>query len=175
MNWFKENSSAIQAFASIVGLVVTIILACLTYRYVRLTKKLVDSSLEQTNFIKESSRIVQKQNAQALKALALNLRTHLTFPLSHTALAAFNMLTEHEITNIESSARQVDNGAIPLAVEAVAALRVIYGMIQVAKSIPKNMGWMPTEQETKNWAAAISTSHRNLQALESICEQVTKT
>lgn len=180
MHWLNENAAAIRALASIAGLLVTGALVWLTYRYVRLTSAIAASNLEQIKHIKETNRIFQQQNAYALKALALNLRVAFgnilnSFPPKHAELAAFDKLTERVITDLESFARQVDHNAIDLASEAAPSLRVIQGMIQKAKGIHKNTGWVPTEQETKNWRIAMETSHRNLQALESICEQVTKT
>ena len=93
----------------------------------------------------------------------------------HKDLRAFSLLTEGDITDLEVLARQVDGRTITSASEAAMSLRVIHGMIQKAKSINEGTGWMPTDQEAKNWKRAIGASHRALQEIETICHQVTAT
>lgn len=60
--------------SGIAVLVVTGLLAWLTSRYVRLTREIANSSLEQVKLIGESARVDLQHNASALKALALRLR-----------------------------------------------------------------------------------------------------
>ena len=74
MNWFNENAAAIQALSSVAGLLVTGVLAWLTSRYVRLTRDIATSSLEQVKHIKEAAHVVLQQNAHALESLALRMR-----------------------------------------------------------------------------------------------------
>lgn len=47
MKWLNENAAAIQVLSGIAVLVVTGLLAWLTSRYVRLTREIANSSLEQ--------------------------------------------------------------------------------------------------------------------------------
>lgn len=70
MSWFKENAAAIQALSSVAGILVAGVLAWLTYRYVRHTRDIAMSSLEQVKHIRGAARISQRQSAHALKSLA---------------------------------------------------------------------------------------------------------
>jgi hypothetical protein len=77
MNWLRENAAVIQALSSGAGLVVTAVLAWLTWRYVRLTRDIASSSLEQVKYIREAGQAMLRQNATALESLALRIRTGL--------------------------------------------------------------------------------------------------
>lgn len=55
MKWLNENAAAIQVLSGIAVLVVTGLLALLTSRYVRLTREIANSSLEQVKLIRESA------------------------------------------------------------------------------------------------------------------------
>jgi len=174
MNWFKENAAAIQALSSLAALLVACLLAWLTARYVRLTREIATSSLEQVKHIREAARIIQRQNAVALDSLALRIRvcvSNLQTP-KHKELRAFSSFTESDIADLERLARQVDDRAIKSASEAVKYLRVIHGIIQNAKNINEGLGWIPTEEEKKNWNTAIQGAHRMLQEVETACQHV---
>lgn len=98
MKWLNENAAAIQALSGLAVLVVTGLLAWLTSRYVRLTREIANSSLEQVRLIRESARVDLQHNASALKALALRLRVGLGQQLNPEApndrhLRAFAILT----------------------------------------------------------------------------------
>src|SRR5215472_12703451 len=47
MDWFARNASAIQAIASVVGVLIATVLAGVTYWYVRVTREMARSSAEQ--------------------------------------------------------------------------------------------------------------------------------
>jgi hypothetical protein len=176
MNWFKENAAAIQAFASIAALIVAIVLAWLTYRYVRLTRDIATSSLEQVKYIREAAQIERVQNARALASLALRIRTsfgglNADVP-RHKELRGYSQLTEREIADIEALARQVGGPVLDSASKAVASLRVMQGMIQKAKEISEALGWIPTQQEMQAWRRAMEDAHRGLQEMEMTCQNV---
>jgi hypothetical protein len=176
MNWFKENAAAIQAFASIAALIVAIVLAWLTYRYVRLTRDIAASSLEQVKHIRQATEIERQQNALALASLALRIRTGLgglnaDVP-RHKELRAYSQLTEREISDIEVLARKVGGPTLDSASNVVASLRVMQGMIQKAKEINEFIGWIPTQQEMQAWRRAMEDAHRGLQEMEMACQKV---
>lgn len=101
MNWFKDNAAVIQALSSVAGLVITGVLAWLTWRYVRLTRDIASSSLEQVKHIRDAGRVILQQNARALGSLALRIRVglgHLNSETpNHKELRAFALLTDREI------------------------------------------------------------------------------
>jgi hypothetical protein len=176
MNWFKENAAAIQAFASIAALVVAIVLAWLTYRYVRLTRDIAASSLEQVKHIREATEIEREQHARALASLALRIRTsfgglNADVP-RHKELRGYSQLTEREIADIEVLARRAGGPVLDSASKAVASLRIMQGMIQKAKEINETLGWIPTQQEMHAWRKAMEEAHRSLQEMEDSCQTV---
>jgi hypothetical protein len=176
MNWFKENAAAIQAFASVAALIVAIVLAWLTYRYVRLTRDIAASSLEQVKHIREATEVERQQNALALASLALRVRTGLgglnaDVP-RHKELRAYSQLTEREISDLEVFARRMGGPMLDSASKAVASLRVMQGIIQRAKEINEFIGWVPTQQEMQAWRRAMEDAHRGLQELEVACQRV---
>lgn len=177
MNWLNENTAAIQAVASVAGLIVTCLLALLTRRYVLLTREIAESNSEQVKQMKDAARSAQQRDASVLESLALRIRTDLGQRLNsdvpkHRDFRNFFSLAEHDITELHLLARQVGGQAITSASGAVSSLREILGMIQKAKNINEGTGWQPTEEEVQRWKMARDTSHRELQELETICKQV---
>jgi hypothetical protein len=176
MNWFRENAAVIQALSSAAGLAVTAVLAWLTWRYVCLTSEIATSSLEQVKQIREAGRVILRQNATALKSLALRIRTALGQQLNdsanHKQLRAVDFLTDREIADLQTLAREVNDVAITSASDAAQHLRVIHGMVQTAKQIDLAMGWSPTHEEAGRWKKAIEGAHRALQEIETACDRV---
>jgi hypothetical protein len=177
MNWFRENAAIIQALSSAAGLAITAVLAWLTWRYVCLTREIATSSLEQVKHIREAGRVSLRQNATALKFLALRTRTALGQQLNpdtanHKQLRAVDFLTDREIVDLQTLAREVNDVAITSASDAAQHLRVIHGMVQTAKQIDEAMGWIPTHEEAGRWKKAIEGAHRALQEIETACDRV---
>jgi len=173
MSWFNHNAAAIQALCSIAGLVIACFLVALTAWYVRLTREIARSSLEQVKHIREAARLSQVQSARALGSLALRLRVGLgdldSEVPKHTPLRAFSSMTERDIDDLEALAREVDNRAIFSAGDAVGALRVLQQLIQEAKGTDERLGWRPTEEQRKSWKKAFEAANRSLQEIETAC------
>ena len=100
MDWFKENSAAIQALSSLGTVVATIGLAILTGLYVQMRKKISQSNHEQLQHLKESVREEQRQYACVLALFAFRLREAMgklnDIPIS-TELKESFLLTEEDI------------------------------------------------------------------------------
>jgi hypothetical protein len=175
MNWLNQNAAAIQALSGIAALIVTGVLAWLTWNYVRLTREIARSSLEQVKYIREAARSALRQNAKALGSLALRLRVGLgqldsTSP-NDGQLRAFAQLAEQDITELQSLARQLNTQTITSASDAAAHLRIIYDMVQVVKKINEGIGWIPDANEKTRWKKAIEGAHRALHEIETACQQ----
>jgi len=173
MNWLNDNAAAIQALSGVAVLLVTAVLALLTARYVRLTR-------EQVRLIRESARIVLQQNASALKALALRIRVGLGQTVSpdtpsHSGLRSFDVLVEQDIADLQALAKNVNPVAINSASDAAAHLRVIYAVVQTAKAVPLEIGWIPGPADRARWKKAVEGAHRALQEIETACHQVAET
>jgi hypothetical protein len=179
VKWLNENAPAIQALASVAALIVTGVLAGLTWRYVRLTREIARLSLEQVQHIREAARVALRQSANALSALALRLRAGLgqldpAMP-NHRALRAFDILTEQDIAEMQVLARNVNAIAITSASAAADHLRVIYAMVQTAKGINEAMGLNMSSEDARRWKKAVEGAHRALQEIETACQRVAET
>ena len=175
MDWLNQNASAVQALAAVATLIVTGALALLTARYVRLTRRIADSALEQVGHLKLTSRTVQKQAARALGALSKRIRV----PLSgldrpaarHDQLLDYSRLSQSDISDLEDLARQVSEDAIRYAGKAAVSLREIMGFIEEARRINRLTGWSPKATQIKDWEAAVDAAPKMLLELEAACQR----
>lgn len=177
MDWFKENSVAIQAFSSVGTLLATIGLAFLTGFYVHLTRKISQSSHEQLQHLREAARDEQRQYACALALFVFRLREALGYLSDNpmpTELQESFFLTEGDITELRVLARKVNGKATDFAIQAVMSLRVLYAIIQKAKKEHANgkICGQATDQSKKAWKQARSESERALLALQEECGRV---
>lgn len=58
MNWLNANAPAIQAIAALASVLVTVALAIITWRYVRLTRDLVETARQISISSGPSARLV---------------------------------------------------------------------------------------------------------------------
>jgi hypothetical protein len=177
MDWFKENSAAIQAFSSLGTLLATIGLAFLTGFYVHLTRKISQSSHEQLWHLRQSIRDEQRQYACALGLFVFRLREalgHLNDTPIPTELQESFFLKEGDITELRVLARKVNGKATDFAIQAVMSLRVLYAIIQKAKEehVNEKISGQPTDQRKKAWRQARSDSERALLALQEECGRI---
>jgi hypothetical protein len=179
MEWLNRFAPAIQALSSVAGLLVAGVLVWLTTKYVRLTRDIATSSLDQVKHIREAGRVIQQQDARALGSLALRIRVALggvnSEAPNHGELRAFTGLTEQDTADLQALARQVNDRAINSASEAVGRLRVILGVLQAVKDVNLGTGWIPTAQEITKWKRAMESAHRALQEIETTCRQLADT
>jgi len=175
MDWLNQNASAVQALAAVATLIVTGALALLTGRYVRLTRRIADSALEQVEHSKLTSRTAQKQAARALDALSKRIRV----PLSgldrpaprHDQLLDYSLLSQSDISDLEELARQVSEDAIRFAGKAAVSLRKIMGFIDEARHINRLTGWSPKAPQIKDWEVAVDAAPKMLLELEAACQR----
>jgi predicted negative regulator of RcsB-dependent stress response len=141
MDWFTRNSAAIQAIASIAGVIITAALVGVTYWYVRVTRTIANSSLAQVQEIQKATRASRDRNARALADLAVRIRNGLArldadLPRADQ-IRAFTQVNESDITRLEVFASQVDYAPV-LASEstAVVAIREILGTVEHCQKTP---------------------------------------
>jgi len=173
VNWLTSHASAIQAFASIATLIVTATLAWLTGRYVRVTKRIADSALEQVEHFKLASHAARQQAALALDALSKRIRVPLTSlnprTVAHRHLFEYGLLSLGDITDLESLARQVNQDAIRYAGKAAVSLHRVLALIEQAKAVNLSTGWIPTDKQVEEWRTAMDAAPKMLAALEAAC------
>jgi len=177
VDWFAKNASAIQAIASVVGMLVTTVLAGITYWYVRVTREIAKSSAAQVQQMKEAAQTVQKRSVRTLGSLVSRLRNSLgqlspDAPI-HNQLRVFNEFNEGDITRLEAFVSQIDNGTILAASgTATLAMREIFATIQECKRIPPEMGIQFSNAQIQSWIRARQDSDRSLHEIENECERL---
>lgn len=177
MDWLAKHSSAIQAIASIAGVFVAVVLAGVTYWYVRVTRAIANSSLQQLGEMKAAAHATMQRNTRALGDLALRIRNSLA-ALDADAprdnqLRAFNQVNESDISRLEVFSSQLNNAVI-LAAEsaAVVAIREILATIGDVKGTHPGAGWQMRPGQIENWRRARENSDRSLHEIENECARI---
>jgi hypothetical protein len=179
MYWLKNNAAAIQAIASIVGVMITAGLAAITYWYVRVTREIAKSSAEQTIQTKELAEIHQRerkereqQSARTLWLVAQRSRSTLeATEFSFAGLRVFHQPTEEDLVDINSLPRQLNNTNILIfANRAIISLRAILAFVDRVKQKPVGIGWTPVPEETQYWTNAVEHAIKNLREIENQCK-----
>jgi hypothetical protein len=176
MDWLSRNAAAIQALASLASLVVTAVLVILTAWYVRVTKQIAQSSVEQTRHLKEAARALTQNAARSLVALSTRIRVPFAGlkarGLSHQALREYPLLSEEDVSQLESLALQVGGEAARYAGKAAVSLRKLTALFARAQSINEGKGWTPSLQEQRDWDEATDAGPKMLTALEQECQKI---
>lgn len=176
MNWLDTHASAIQALASIAAVAVTVVLAVLTWWYVRLTRSLADTALQQMEHVKHAATTARRQAAISLEALAKRLRLPLA-ALDPTGpkpkqVREYSLLSRDDISDLEELAREVNAEAMRYAGKAAVSLRKILGVIEDAKPVNPTLGWRPSDTQVKVWVGAMDAGPKMLEKLENVCREV---
>jgi hypothetical protein len=179
MDWLKNNAAAIQAIASIVGVLITAGLAAITYWYVRVTRAIARSSAEQTRQTKEIAEIHQRereeseqQSARTLWLIAQRSRVTLqATEFSFAGLRVFHQPTEEDLVDINLLPRQLNNTNILISANrAIISLRAILAFVERVKKKPVGIGWTPVQEETQYWTNAVEHAIKSLQEIENECK-----
>lgn len=177
MDWVSHNAAAIQAIASIIGVLITAALAGITYWYVRVTREIAKSSALQVKQMRDEAQAKEKRNARALGALVSSIRNTLGAlepdAPRHDQLTIFNRIGESDIIYFQTLASQVDNAVtLAAASAAVTEMREILGTVQEAKRVARGAGWLLSNEQIQCWRSARQNSDRDLHAIEDECERL---
>lgn len=158
LTWLDAHAPAVQAFASIALLIASVVLAVLTARYVRLTKTIAESSVEEVRMLRESLVDARLRNRDSLRAHCQRLHAsisvlHDTGP-DHRQLHDYALVTERDIAHLESLANEHGAGAQAKASRAAIAIRFLLGwQARAAKTAPI-IGLTPTPQDITDYVRA---------------------
>lgn len=176
MNWLNAHASAIQALASVATLGVTVVLAVLTGRYVRLTKSIADTAWQQMQYVKLAATTARKQTAVSLEALSKRLRVPLASLDPNVPkpkqVREYSLLSQQDISDLETLARDVSDDATRFAGKAAVSPRRILGVIDEAKPVNPTLGWRPSDTQIGVWKEAMDAGPKMLEELEKACRQV---
>lgn len=138
LDWLTAYGSGLQALAAIADLAVAAALAVLTARYVRLTREIAESGVEQSKRFNASFLSMRRREALNLAALARRIRVplaQLTLDGSiHEQLSRYPHLGDRDMGELMMSAVDVDREAMSVATKAADALYVVNAAIQKAYS-----------------------------------------
>jgi hypothetical protein len=177
MDWFAKNAASIQAIASIAGVIITAVLAGITWWYVRVTRDIAASSAEQVRQMRALALESQERSTRGIEALASRLRSTLaelkTDEPSLGQLMEFTKLTEADIVLLDALALQTTNALIiEQASGAISAMRELFDTIQWVK---KYEGRLSSSQERNTrWKRAREQSDKSLHAIEDECARLLK-
>jgi hypothetical protein len=176
MDWLDLHAGATQALAAIASVLVTLVLAVLTARYVRLTSAIAKAGADQVRHMESASLASRRENAIALAVLAERLRPPLvgldaSIP-SHEQLFKYAQLTPSDIITLESLARTVGGHAVTIASEAAVGLRTIYGVIEQAHRITLVTGWRLPDTDAARYYEARQAALTKLDDLARFCREV---
>ena len=183
MDWFAKNSAAIQAIASIVGVIIAGVLAGVTYWYVRLTQEIARSSAEQVKQMREAAalgkmqeRENQRQLLQALQVLAKRSRASIqATQFSYAGLRVFAQPTDVDVDDLERMSRQTGNDKISASMNrAIIGLRHILPLVAKVRDIHPGLGWIPSSENQRYWQDAVNAAAQGLQELEEECARLLK-
>jgi hypothetical protein len=181
MNWLGEHSAAVQAIASIVGVIITAVLAGITYWYTRVTRSIAESSVEQARLMRQAAELSQQQAkqhkrqlARTIAVLAQRSRVGLeAVPFSHAAMRAYTQPTDTDINDIERIAREIGNDRIlASANRAVTSLRSVLSIVLDAKSVKPEIGWVPGPERRSYWDMAVTASIDSLKEIETEAQTI---
>ena len=164
--WLDAHSGAVQALASIAALGVTTVLAILTTRYVRLTKNIADSAVEQARILRDSVAGSQVRTRDSLRAHALRLLSCVKVLHDSTPnldqLQGFTLITEPDVTRLEALAKDHGERLQPKSATVATALNHLLGWHDRAAKTNRFMGWNVTPTQVADYARARADAIRVL-------------
>lgn len=141
LDWLSRNENLVQAIASIISVLVTVILAWITYSYVLLTQRLVESSDAQLSLLRASV-------SARINTLAGYVRTMqlLLAELPETRDGAGRMKTAalwsgDNVAELQRLASEHSREAGERAAELVPSLKWIRERVDTVKDADGNVDW----------------------------------
>jgi|SRR5712664_722437 len=167
--WLDTHAAAVQALAAVATLAVTTTLAILTARYVRLTKSIADSAVEQAHILRDSVADSRAKTRDSLRAHSKRLLScvrvlHDTTP-NLEQLQGFALITEADVTRLEALAKDHGEGLQPKAATAATALKHLLGWHDRAAKTNRVMGWNVRTTDVADYARARADAIRELAAI----------
>lgn len=182
MDWLATHVSAVEAFASVASLIVASVLAYLTLRYVKLTRRLTEDNTRMAELNLEQYRLNQQLlfEAKQRKAVMLKeLSRRIRVPLKRLApenpdpkiMREYAYLRDGDISELRILAGESDINIIKIANEIVLALRMVVETLDRAQDINgKNFEFSPQQRE--DWRGSIELLKEKLPQLEGYCDEV---
>ena len=167
--WLNANSGAIQAIASLATLVVTLSLALLTAKYVKLTGLIAHAAAEQSRHLTESSKREGQLARSALQAHAARLLAAISSidgqSPPDSRIRQLSELSAGDIDQLEALARVISTEDLAHAALAALALKSILGLVQRVQATNKSTGYHYTDPEIADYLSALKEAKGELSHL----------
>jgi len=177
MTWLNSNAPAIQAIAAVVSVIVTVILAYVTTKYVMLTRELVRNGQENLQFIKEERKADLGERKGRLLALIWHLRMIATSlpdtPSKGEQIRSVAFWSESETQELRALASTFGTFAAELASEAARYLATLAELGKMVQETPPARGVEWNKFPWERWHAAFQGAERAMTSLVTHLERST--
>lgn len=180
ISWLNTNTNAVQAFGSVVvvfvsvgSLIVTIVLARLTGRYVALTNTIAAATKAQMEFNTALQREAKQAAAESLYHHARRLKGVVNaLPKDRPAvnqLRHFNLFGEADVAELQRLTQLVGGKVYRHTTLAITGLHWLLGLIDRIKETPELTDYVLSTQEEKGYAGSVALLTQELAVIVDTC------
>jgi len=180
INWLNTNTNAVQAFGSVVvvfvsvgSLVVTIVLARLTGRYVALTNTIAAATKAQMEFNTALQREAKQGAAESLYHHARRLKGVVNaLPKDRPAvnqLRHFNLFGEADVAELQRLTQLVGGEVYRHTTLAITGLHWLLGLNDRIKETPEMTAYVLSPQEERGYASSVNLLTQELAIIVETC------
>lgn len=183
VTWLNNNTNAVQALGSVVvvfvsigSLVVTIVLARLTGKYVALTNTIAAATKAQAEFNSALQREAKQAAAESLYHHARRLKGVLNaLPKDKTAvnqLRHFNLFGEADMAELQRLTQLVGGEVYRQTTLALTGLHWLLGLIDRIKGTPELTAYVLSPQEERGYESSINLLTQELTIIVDTCRPI---
>jgi hypothetical protein len=180
ITWLNTNTNAVQAFGSVVvvfvsvgSLVVTIVLARLTGRYVALTNTIAAATKAQMEFNTALQREAKQGAAESLYHHARRLKGVVNaLPKDRPAvnqLRHFNLFGEADVAELQRLTQLVGGEVYRHTTLAITGLHWLLGLIDRIKETPELTAYVLSTQEERGYESSVNLLTQELAIIVETC------
>lgn len=183
VTWLNNNTNAVQAFGSVVvvfvsigSLVVTIVLARLTAKYVALTNTIAAATKAQAEFNSALQREAKEAAAESLYHHARRLKSVVnSLPKDRPAvnqLRHFNLFGEGDVAELQRLTQLVGGEVYRQTTLALTGLHWLLGLIDRIKATSDPTDYVLSPQEEGGYRSSIKLLTQELTIIADTCRPV---
>jgi hypothetical protein len=180
ITWLNTNTNAVQAFGSVVvvfvsvgSLVVTIVLARLTGRYVALTNTIAAATKAQMEFNTALQREAKQGAAESLYHHARRLKGVVNaLPKDRPAvnqLRHFNLFGEADVAELQRLTQLVGGEVYRHTTLAITGLHWLLGLIDRIRETPELTAYVLSPQEERGYESSVNLLTQELAIIVETC------
>ena len=181
--WLNNNTNAVQAFGSVVvvfvsigSLVVTIVLARLTAKYVALTNTIAAATKAQAEFNSALQREAKQAAAESLYHHARRLKSVVnSLPKDRPAVSQlrhFNLFGEGDVAELQRLTQLVGGEVYRQTTLALTGLHWLLGLVDRIKATSDLTAYVLSPQEERGYESSIKLLTQELTIIADTCRPV---